>query len=512
MSQLAIRLTALGAGALGALLVGPRVLRSAEAAPSPLSLASVQVFSDRLQPINGAAVRLTSGAGEHVIVSDSQGQTPWTSADPSGDFTLTLVETTQALGVLIGMVETVTPPAEASATDTVLNEISRTQPLATPIVVQGAQNTSTTIDAQDGSYQHWCVLVQAGSALRFRAHVASLLDGEAIEQYLRYRGDSTHQSTAYTRGVVLLVPNVRLGAGGFIVGLDLLGDLTSGVTIDAFNYTKSSAATSFQIEPLGVIGPKAFVRVTGELQPGHLALLARYQDDAAPAQTLVIQDAPPQITVPEGGGGGVDSALRVDCIGCGESLARARADGRGDAGSSTGAFNSTSTFVTDCEPPVPNMPPGWECECSIDDPSGCGVSPGAKECHIVRMRSPRFCRPAGASIGVRRGQTAKWKVTFDLKAGSGTPITSGGGFEYGEESETVVTDGWTAQPGANNLGQCTRYFNFRLACGQWFTVYGDAWAVDEYGYLQRIPCAAPKQKQSVCVDKSDSQSTCDRTP
>ncbi len=512
MSRLALRLTALGAGALGALFAGQRFLHSAQSAPAPLRLASVQVLSDRLQPVTGATVRLTSSTGENVVVSDAQGQTPWVNAGAAGALTLTLAETTQAQGVLIGMIETLTPPAEPSAEDAALNEISRTQPLATPIVVQGAANTSTTIDAQDGSFQHWCVLVPAGSTLRFRAHAASLLDGEAIEQYLRYRGDSIHQSVQYTRGVALVVPDVRIGSGGFIVGLDLLGDLTSGVTIDAFNYTKTSTPTSFSIESLGVIGPKVFVKVTGELRQGHLALLARPQSDASPAQTLAIQDAPPQITVPEGGGAGIDSVMRDDCIGCGESLARAGANGAGGAGSSTGLFTSTSALVTDCEPVVPNMPPGWECDCSVADPSGCGVTPGAKECHIVRMRSPRFCRPAGASIGVRRGETSKWKVTFEFKAGTGTPITSGGGFEYGEGSETVVTDGWTAQPGANNLGQCTRYFNFRLACGQWFTTYVAALQVNEYGYVQRIPCAAPMSKQGVCVDKADSQSTCDRTP
>lgn len=56
----------------------------------------------------------------------------------------------------------------------------------------------------------------------------------------------------------------------------------------------------------------------------------------------------------------------------------------------------------------------------------------------------------------------------------------GGGCEYGAESETVVRDGWTARPGANNLSQRPRCFNFRLACRPWFTTDGDARAVNEY--------------------------------
>lgn len=511
MSRLAPRLTALGAGALVAILAGQRFLHSEQSAPTPLRLASVQVLSDRLQPVTGATVRLTSSAGEQVVVTDAQGQTSWVNAGASGDLTLTLAETTQAQGVLIGMIETLTPPAEPSAEDTALNEISRTQPLATPIVVQGAPNTSTTIDAQDGSFQHWCVLVPAGSTLRLSAHAASLLDGEAIEQYLRYRGDSIHQSVQYTRGVALVVPDVRIGSGGFIVGLDLLGDLTSGVTIDAFNYTKTSTPTSFSIESLGVIGPKVFVKVTGELRQGHLALLARPQSDASPAQTLAIQDAPPQITVPEGGGAGIDSVMRDDCIGCGESLARAGSGRVGGEGSSSLAPTSARAASTECEPEVPNNPPGWECECSVEDRSGCGVRRGAKECHIVSMRSPRFCRTAGASIGVRREQTSKWKVTFECESGAGAPLRSRDGFQYGGQTEDVAIDGWIAQPGAQNVGQCTRYFDIRLVCGQWFSTSGDAWAVDERGTVQRTPCAAPMSRQAVCIDWADSQSACDRT-
>jgi len=113
---------------------------------------------------------------------------------------------------------------------------------------------------------------------------------------------------------------------------------------------------------------------------------------------------------------------------------------------------------------------------------------------------------------VMQGRVAKWKVSFQFGGGSGTPLTSGGGFEYGEESTETVTDEWTAAPGAHGLGQSMRYFRFELICAQRFLQTFDAVQFISEMQVSVDPCARTVLVTQVCRDTNVSQSVCDRTP
>src|SRR5262249_54910692 len=90
------------------------------AAPSQSTttkLASVQVLSDRLLPLEGIAVRLVastaagSGPIDATTVTDSDGQTPWIALDTANGVEVVLTETSTAAGIALGMIEDVVPPA-----------------------------------------------------------------------------------------------------------------------------------------------------------------------------------------------------------------------------------------------------------------------------------------------------------------------------------------------------------------------------------------------------------------
>jgi hypothetical protein len=451
---------------------------------------------------------LDGGPTEVTTVTDADGQTPWIEMDTSDGVEVLLNETSTASGIAIGMIEDVTPPALNDPTDEIrYTLVSRTQPLAVPIVVEGLRDEVNNVFPPRGDFWHWRVAVPKGSTLRFSAHIASLLDGESIGQYLRYRGSapdpsSSGVSTSYVRGVVLVVPQVRLGAEGFIVGLSLLGDCTSGVVIDAYNFVSApndvptDAPLSVTLER--VQNDVAYVRVRGFLSCGQLALLARC-GTAPPARVILTRDAPPSVVVPDDGGGGTDTAMLLDCVDC---------DG------AASLLPSDPGTVTNCEPEVPNMPPGWTCSPPTPATNHCGAAAtvGSVECHVVRSRTARMCRNPGTTVRASHGKTARWKVTFQLNGGVGQPLSSSSGFEYGQESTEVVTDEWTASAGAYGLGQCLRFFRFELVCAQAFALQSDITKADEYGYAVPFPCAISSLSYSVCTDSDNSSSVCDRTP
>jgi len=525
MTQLAARLGLAFGGVCAAGLAGfcashyapPSYFVGSANRATQIQQATVQVFSDRFSPADGLPLRLESGGVEHVLVTDSEGQTPWVPVDASSALTLTLVETPQRDGILVGMIETLHAPTLPNDQNGLyFAEVARTQPLAVPVFIRQEQRgISTDIRADDGSYDHWCILLEADSQLRLRVNVASLLDSGAVHEYLRYRGDLARVNTNYVRGVTLIVPHVRIGSPGFVVGIDLLGDLANGVIVDAMNYTASPGSATFQTQLLGVVQGKVLIKITGELQAGHLALLARAPDAANPGVSQVVLDAPPLITVPPHGGQGVDSVLRDD-EGSPSDEDVARAGGRPGRGVGAGAAkmpasSSPLTRVTNCEPPVPNMPPDWTCD--ITNPpvslASCpATTPGVKECKQVRMRGHRICRVGGSVCGLTRGKTVRFKLSFAMAA-NGT-LSSGGGIEYGEEETTVLVEQWTADNGDHGLGECMRWFRFHLVCAQWFLQHYPSLRLTE-DLVFAGDCDSAWKKR-ICTDVDESQTDCSRTP
>lgn len=466
----------------------------------PTRLVSVDVLSDRLQPMAGAIVQVESSSGSVVGVTDVEGQTPWFALDAAGGVDLTLVERTTAQGIALGMQERVVPPVLSSTNDDFqLTSISRTQPLAVPVAIEADKLAENTLYPPAGDHAHWVVVVPKGSPALFTLHIASLIDAGAIDEFFDYRGLAP--APDYMRGVDLVVGNVELDSAGLVVGLDLLGDLTGGCVIDAYNFTNASNARTaqpVQVTQLNTVDGIVFVRIIGKVASGHLTLVAR-RAGGKPAQSRVLLDAPPSVAVPPSTGQGVDTAWS-DCGGCG-------------SGGEASAASSTTSMVQDCEPPTPEPPANWSCDPPAPDASpSCSsvVTPGAKQCVTSRSRSPRFCRSPGGSVSGSTARTKKWKASFTFTGAQGTALSSGGGFEYGIDESSVLLDAWTAQAGAHGKGQCMRYYQFELACSQLFVLERPEWSLIE-GWLDSSDCVSSIEVAS-CTDAYTSQSTCDRTP
>lgn len=469
---------------------GPRVA-------APVVLASVEVLTDRLDPIQGAIVQLESS----VAVTGSEGQTSWLSVDASGGASLVLVEKTVQSGIALGMIEAeIVSPLPDPTGDYQFVVVSRTQPVAVPVQVQGLPAQMNNHFPPEGDYPHWRVAVPSGSNLRFTLHAAPLLDEEAIEQYSAYRGASLDQE--YVRGAALVVPNVQLGNKGLVIGIALLGDLSGGAVVDAYNFTTSNAALAgppLSIHAADTHNDVVYVHLKGGLRKGHLGLFVRASGD--PAEVTVQPDSPPEVVVPSDGLG-VDSA----CLGCGAEE---------DMGSSAMARDPLvgPILVTDCEPETPIQPPEWSCDPTPPSGGHCGpATPGAKQCKTIRSRTPRICRSADSEVKGEKYETAAWKATFEMKGATGTPLASGGGFEYGRKSTTVVTDTWTADSGGEGLGECMRYFRFELVCLQAFTIMADACLAMSDGFTTWSDCIVPLTVYETCHDSASSQSECYRTP
>ncbi len=495
-----------------AALIAPGSLAVAAGSPPPTTtlLTSVEVLTDRLLSAPGSVVELTTSAGSVVAVTSVEGQTPWLAVDASAGLRLVLGERAHATGISVGMLEQVPAfPAADGAAEVRLLTISRTQPLAVPVFVEGKSGSVNSFHATDGSWPHWGIHVPGDSALRVTAHVTALLDNEAVRHFTAYRGHAPAQAASYVRGVDLVLPGVELGSNGIVVSIALLGDLGAGATLDAFNYAASAptitAAPEFTASVVLVQNDQAYVHISGKLRRGHLALLLRPAGGPA-GLNAAIQDAPPTFVVPAGGGQGIETAGSSPKDG-----RTAPAHARETHGAST--VPAIPSVAADCDPPVPDQG-NWTCTPLAPAANSCGgaTSVGTPECQVVRSRTAKFCRSSGSVVRAQQGRTAKWKVSFQFGGGSGTPLTSGGGFEYGEESTESVTDQWTAAPGAHGLGQCMRFFRFELVCAQKFLRVFDSVLFIAAMQVVIDPCAKAVVVTRVCRDTNTSQSVCDRTP
>ncbi len=470
---------------------------------SHATLTAIEVLTDRLDPIQGAVVRFSNGGAAEIAVTSADGQTPWRSLDPSPGVSLVLADKILPGGIALGMIEggIPTPFLPNPAEDYSLLTISRTQPLAVPVQVEGLPQGMNNLFPPPGDYPHWRIAVPSASPLRFTLHVASLLDQEAITQYAAYRGHDTDPALEYVRGVALVVPTVQLGTEGILVGIALLGDLPSGVVVDVINFSSDKLSLTgppLNVTVAGVHNDVVYAHLTGRVRKGHLALLAR-SSSGPPRQVRVLRDSPPNIAVPANAGEGID----VACVGCDRAA-------QGSAALLLESF--PPTLLTDCEPPIPQPPMNWTCNPPPPPANHCGTpTAGEKQCKTVRSRGPLTCRSPGSTVTATQGKTASWKVSFNLTGADGTPLSSSGGFSYGQESATVQTDSWTAQGGASGLGECMRIYRFELVCAQAFTLMEDACLALSDGITTWADCVAAVTSSASCLDSSTSQTTCSRT-
>ena len=500
---------------LGSLTV--LVSLSATGPATARGLLSVELVTDRLQPVAQGVVSIDDGLHSYVVTTTQEGQSPWRDLDSSSGYVdIVIAEMVSVEGIGLGMSETVPLPFQpAAGQDALLVTVSRTQPLAVPVAIDGSPSEVQNIFPPSGDYPHWRIATPIGSGLAFNAHVASLLDAQDVRRFTDYRGHDFAPSLQYVRGVDLVMPAAQLGTEGILIGVDLLGDLASGVTVDLLNFMSLPSVIPIG-EPLGasihsVHNGVVYVRVTGGVARGHLTLLVR-ASGGPPATVERVVDAPPVITVPPGAGDGVDHVL----LDQGPGAPVATEDDAATAAALAGTTLHGSVLATDCEPEVPNTPRGWSCEPAAPAPNACGAATSDSEaqCHIVRSRTPLICRNGGSTFAVQQARTASWKVTFDLTGGGNLgPLSSTGGFEYGEEGTTTTTEGWTAEDGEHGEGQCMRYFRFELVCAKAFKLKCSklVWDPDEEDIVL-ADCAFEQTTNRVCRDSSWSQNVCDRTP
>jgi hypothetical protein len=483
--------------------------------PTPIHT-SVQVLSDRLVPLGGVAVSLDDGANSRVVATSRLGQTPWVDVDPSLGAQLILGDTVVDEGIALGFERFMTTDLSSYSGDVHLKEISITQPLARTVLLQGEQGHSALVWPPQGGAPLWVLSAPVDSSVSFGANVASLMDDVAIQGYLSYRGYSG-STPPYVRGVALVVPEISLGEEGIVVAFDLLGDVAPyDVVVDTYQFLTSQGLVGpIPPEPtdplvtqvVEVMDDFVFVHISGDLHAGHLGLFARHASFGGPAHH-VQPDSPP-VLVPSGGG--TDYVRR-------DGLPEDEVADAGDEERVTAALlePACGCLVTDCEPPVPQMPANWECTPPVVTGNHCGAATaGQKECKTVRMRSPRVCRSAGSSFGLTKSRTSSWRVSFELNGGGSGALTTGSGFEYGKEEEEVTTDGWTADGGGAGLGECMRWFRFELICAQRYDRQIDEWdwyfTISEGFYIVVRYCAGNQTIYTACTDEATSQSECYRT-
>lgn len=474
-------------------------------------ITSVQVVDDTLNPVRGAVVLLDNFGDVETVVTSTTGQSAFVDFDSTGLVQVVASDTVTAEGTALGFVQTIDPWIVVDPTaDLIESHISRTMPTARPHFLEGFNSQPNTIHPPASSYDHWSLTTPPQSTLKMNLQVAPLLDRGAINGYLNYRGHSGRPDNV--RGLAMVVPAVQLGTGGFDVLLNLLGDLPGDFVVDAYNFAQSSVVPigpPLEVEVLGQDQGFAVMRVTGGLRRGHLALVAR-PAGSEPGQVIVQDDDPFLVGNPGNNGGGIQVVQRVISDGAGVVLE--------EAAVAMATAVVTSVFVQDCTPEAPQAPDGWECEPPTADPGyGCSsdevVSNGPAQCQVVPVAGPLICKSPNTVYTDQRTVSRSWKVTFQFEAGTDeSPLTGGGGFEYGGTTNSSISSAWTAGQGDYGLGECVQDYEMELVCAEEFTIPTGRWVPSEWG-LGVIVCDSTRPQEEVCRDTYTSQSEpCSRIP
>ncbi len=478
---------------------------------SPLRLVSVGVLTDHLDARSGGLVRVELDDGStETALTDTDGQTPWFNLDVRSGARITLGEGPVEGGRALGAVEE-WPGLPMIDGDEEQQEwlVVRTQPVARELLIEGKEGETVTLYPERGDYPHWLVVLPDSSPLRFQAHVGLLMDGESVSQYMAYRGQPQVSSSDYVRGVVLVTSNVALGKEGLLIGIDLHGDLGPGdVTADVFNFhgdTLSFSEQTLDAHVFDLIGDRLFIQLTGGILEGQLAVLVRSKG-TAPGVAEYVLDNPPDLDSPSGDGGKVAVLTSEGCEGCTSLNSRVPL-----------SAPSPGALAKDCEPEPFDPPKGWTCRPPEPGPwnrCGGGEVQGPVNCKITRLKSPRICLDPGKSFKAQRASVTSFKVTFEFggQAGYGeNELSTTSGFQYGVSRQSVITDSWTADPGVNGVGQCSRWYRQYLHCMQLWLHPAHAYRFDGVE-LTEIRCGGKTADKTVCQDLAITSAVCDRTP
>ena len=507
-----------------------------EVAPSPaitFKRTSVRILDSHLDPLAGVTAKLEDGSQSATYVTDALGQTPWASnLDSTLPLLLTLGETQANGGIALGKTELVLPvSAPAAGDDDFMVLVSRTQPLAVPVVVEydDTSDEANHIAPPEEEDDLWSLHPIEFSALRFSCHVAPMLDYAMFESFMTYHGYQLDPSNDYVCGVNLVMPSIQLGTeaslGGFVVGINLLGAFDDGLDpfkVDAYNVAVTSNVpfgAPLAVELTHVEDGFAFVYVSGRVRGGHLSIVLRPDDGDVPL-VVVTQSNPPDLTLPPNAGSSGTQVVYGELPAPDELTSSV--EGVAGAALLAPELSGWQQQTGDC-PPVEDAEPSdeWDCYTAPPAANNCGApTPGTKQCKVNQWRTPTVCRSFGDQYQAQQVETKEHKVSFKLGAGGeGTPLQSEGGYTYGSSSTSITTETFTPDDNGPdpNLGECKRWYKFVLRCRQRFTMVRDSWVFfrDESGYMtaRKAPCSKTiSRKGEPCKDTLDTDASCYRTP
>jgi hypothetical protein len=479
----------------------------------PTKSMSIALSDDRLFPIDGGVIYIDDGLDPRVLVTDAAGQTPWLALDPSVGVALTLVEASVSSGTTLGMVRGwAPPPLTDEGEDDHQWELWITQPLAVPVLLDGDPNEAVNILPTGGAFPHWKVIIPQGSALRFMAGIGVLMDGESVRQHMAYRGQDVN-SDAYVRSIAMVCPPVQTGDDGFIVGIDLHGDVAPGnVAVDVYNFYSDGAVPLpiLASEIVAVEGDRVFVRVYGGIMKGILTLLVR-ERNGSPGVTQYVLDNPPEIEIPTNGGGGQVALAGTDQAWSGPTTLAELAPSEFEI------REAKRVEVQGCPVPVPDAPKGWTC--TPDAPTnrdGCGPAEGGPTtCRVIKFGSKVVCKDVGEVWTVKRLLVGEHKVTFEVSGGleaGVVGISATDTFTYGFASSVEETDQMTANAGGDNVGQCMQKWVLKLYCLKvWtWTTHSHTWSPNGESW-STVECNKPASTKTMCPKTMDTQRKCFRT-
>jgi len=414
--------------------------------------------------------------------------------DPTLPLTLTLADTVVPGGIALGTVEQIgTFSVPDLTTETVLYSlISITQPIARPVQIVDNPLGDNDIQPQDGLYPNWVIIPPDGSSLNFAAHVAAILDQDAVSEWADYRGYQLDGAFDYIRGVDMVMPTVQLGSadqnGGFLLAIALLGDLNAGadgVAVDTYNLHNNGPVPIGDPLTVDVVYTDTddygyvIVHVSGAVRGGHLGFFARSLDQG-PGQVFSAPDSPPDLVItsaPDPTGGGVQ-----DCT----------------PGIPTPSFN-------DC---VPDTPKANKC--------GAGVKNGQQNCNVTYTTTDKECKSIGGKVEAGTAKFKSYKGSIKLQVTTGV-LTTTAGFEYGVQSSSYRHDSWAPDNMANSLpcfklGECYQLVEFTNTCAQAYSWKRNTWRFGQYdGSVILIPCGYSYVTPEVCQQSYYSDAECCRT-
>jgi hypothetical protein len=177
---------------------------------------TIEVLDDRLLARAGVDLKVEQ-SGLLVATTGSDGIAGPLAGLTEGPLLVTLRETPQADGKLLGAITTEWVPGPAHGSQTHLVALAMTQPLALPMDIQGLEEQQELY--LEGAWPLVEIVVPAGSnGLNAAPLVAQLPDHRSTHSVLDYYGAAT--TAQYDRGFFLETRAMSFGSKGLIIELD----------------------------------------------------------------------------------------------------------------------------------------------------------------------------------------------------------------------------------------------------------------------------------------------------